>query len=119
MFCGFDILLTPHSSQMASLFVARPGASVIEIQGCRAKIEKTFIMTSRQVGLHHQILRGNADNANNAGANISDPGSRIGPWHVWDHTVNIVELQQALRQAVRTAKKTFHANKAGAQWAKS
>ena len=96
MFCGFDILLTPHSSQMASLFVARPGASVIEIQGCRAKIEKTFIMTSRQVGLHHQILRGNADNAN---TNIF--GSRIGPWRVWDHTVNIVELQQALRQAVR------------------
>ena len=98
---GFDILLTPHSSQLASLFFARPGSSVIEIQGCRSKREASFLITSQQMGLHHQVLRaGNEDDASPGEVLEPDPAARS--WHLWNHTVDIAELRQALRRAVQS-----------------
>ena len=94
MFCGFDILLTPHSSQLANLWFANPGSSVIEVQGRRAKYEKSFIMLSDSVNLHHQVLRGNDDNGNNDGG-----------WSTWDHVVDIHHLRAALRRAMQNLRK--------------
>jgi hypothetical protein len=93
MFCGFDILLTPHSSQLANLWFANPGSSVIEVQGRRAVYEKSFIMLSESVNLHHQVLRGNADNGNDGG------------WSSWDHVVDILHLRAALRRAMQNLRK--------------
>eukprot|EP01052_Picozoa_sp_SAG31_P069117 SAG31_NODE_27939_length_418_cov_0.623824_1_plen_76_part_01 len=71
MFRAFDILLTPHSSQLANLVFTPPGRSIIEMQAWRAgpskaskdgSWDRTFFRMSEQLQLHHQVIVSNEDN---------------------------------------------------------
>ena len=106
-FCGFDILLTPHSSQMASTtpppacLSQGPGRPRSRSRDAAQKLkDRTFIMTPRQVELH-LTTRFCAATSTMLAHTFPIPGHPQGPGMFGITMVNIVELQQALRQAVR------------------
>lgn len=97
-FCSFDILITPYTAALSNLWIARPGSSVIEIQGKRAPLSKKYISLSDSVNVHHQIVR-SVDNGS-----LDDDGSG-GRWKAWDHIVNVFHFRIALRRAMKNLRK--------------
>lgn len=91
MFTTFDILVTPHSSQLVNLLFAPANRSVIEMQAARQPLEKSFLLLSDQSNLHHQVIRSNVD---------GDTDGRVRNWALWDLHVNIADLRIALRRAM-------------------
>ena len=84
-FRSFDLLISPHSSQLANLVFSRPGSHVIEIQTVE---ERTFHLLGLKMGLHYQYLSDN------------EPVNRVSKddnnWPKWNTKVNMTKFDEAL-----------------------
>ena len=89
-FKRFDVLITPHSSQLSNLIFARPGSHVIELQ--HEGFEITFHALGSKLGLHYQVLYNNKSLATTYGIDGKNNG-----FHYWDMTVHISMLENALQ----------------------
>ena len=90
-FKRFDVLISPHSSQLANLMFARPGSHVIEIQH-EGVDNVTFQRLGTRVGLKYQLLH------NNRSLSVKQAGARD-HWSFWDMNVDLAMLEKALLMA--------------------
>jgi hypothetical protein len=94
MFCNFDLLISPHTSQLTNLVFAPSWAWLIEIQPqnttivehgeARIEHEATFQQKAKLVGMHQLLLKA---------GNVGVPRY---PWRRADMNVGIAQFEKAL-----------------------
>ena len=98
-FRTFDLLISPHSSQLANLVFSRPGSHVIEIQTKNpVEEERTFYRLGLKMGIHYQFLFEN-EPVNRRADDIDD-------WRKWDTKINMTYFNEALENVSKMIKKS-------------
>ena len=87
-FHSFDVLISPHSSQLTNLIFAKNGSYVIEIQP-DVELERTFLDLGRLAGVNYYVLNSNHTYEK---YQYDEPHQ----WRYWDYYVNIKELSKIL-----------------------